>query len=78
MFAPKAIADEDEIMKPVCLSHQCNQSIHVTYGVTVTSFSNSLQHKTSMTKYHVCQIVLIQTLSCIIYGQTALNQSSLC
>jgi len=62
MFVTKANADEGGIMKAACLFHQCNQSVRMTYGVTVTSLCNSLQHKTSVTKYHVCQIALNQTL----------------
>ena len=62
MFVPKANADEGGIMPAVCLFRQCNQSIHVTDGVTVTSLSNSLQYKTSAAMNHVCQIALNQTL----------------
>jgi len=35
--------------------HQHNRSIHVTDGLTV-SLTASLQHKTSATTFHLCQI----------------------
>jgi hypothetical protein len=40
------------------LYHQSKHSTHVTNGMTVTSLSVSLQHKTSATRPCLCQIVL--------------------
>jgi hypothetical protein len=50
-----------------CLYHQCNQSTHVTDGVTVTSLSATLQRKTRATKDRVWQIVLNQKLSHVVH-----------
>jgi hypothetical protein len=41
-----------------CLYQQCNQSIHVTDGVTVTSLSASLLNKINVAMDHLCQITL--------------------
>ena len=41
----------------------CNQSIHMTDGVTVTSFSANLLQKVSVAMDHLCQIALNQKLS---------------
>ena len=75
-FVPKA-DDEGGITRAVCLYHQCNQSTHLTDGMTVTSLSASPQHKTSaatssmpnhtklkIITYRLCQIILNQSLSC--------------
>jgi hypothetical protein len=43
--------------------HQCNQSIHVTDGMTVTTLSSSLQHKATATMDCVCQMTLNRKLS---------------
>jgi len=43
----KADAIEKGTTSAACLYHQCNQSTHVTDGITVTLLSASLQYKTS-------------------------------
>ena len=47
-----------------------NQSKHVTDGVKVTSLSVSPQHKTSTATPRLCQIMLNQKLSCIVYAKS--------
>jgi hypothetical protein len=46
-----------------CLYQQCNQSIHVTDGMTVTSLSASLLNKISVAMDHLCQITMNKKLS---------------
>jgi len=38
------------------LYHQCNQSTHITDGMTVTSLSATLQQKTGAARDRLCQI----------------------
>jgi len=47
----------------VCLYQQCNQSIHMTDGMTVTSLSASPLNKISVAMDHLCQITLKRKLS---------------
>ena len=49
---------EEETTWAVCLFHQCNQSVHVTDGVTVTSLFTSLLQKISTDVDCLCQIAL--------------------
>jgi len=51
------------VSEAVCLYQQCNQSIHVTDGLTVTSLSASLLHKISVPVDHLCEITLNRKLS---------------
>lgn len=44
------------------LYHHCNQSIHVTDGMTMMSLSASLLHKISMGTEHLCRIALNRKL----------------
>jgi hypothetical protein len=75
-FVPKVDA-EGGITRDACLYHRCNQSIHVTGGMTVMPLSARPQRKTSaatssmpnhikpkIITYHLCQIALNQSLSC--------------
>jgi len=55
IFLSKANDEEGGITWADCLCHQCNQSIHVTEGVTMMSLSASLQHKTSAATFCPCQ-----------------------
>jgi hypothetical protein len=57
-----ANAVEGGTISATSLYHQCNQSIHVTDGMIVTSHSASLQHKKSVARGLLCQIVLNQKL----------------
>jgi len=52
------------------LYHQCNQSIHVTHGMTIMSLSASLHHKTSAATDCVCQITLNWILLHINYAKS--------
>jgi DNA/RNA-binding domain of Phe-tRNA-synthetase-like protein len=63
MLVRKANAVEEETEWATRLYHQCNQSIHVTDGVTVTSLSASLLQKIRAATDHLCQITLNQKLS---------------
>jgi hypothetical protein len=69
IFLPKANGDEGGITWAVCLYHQCNQSVRVTDGMTVTLFSDGLQHKTSAATFHLCQIALYWRFSCIVFSK---------
>jgi hypothetical protein len=51
------------------LYHQCNQSIHITDGMTVTSLSASLWTRWAATD-HVGQIILNRKLWCIAYSKS--------
>jgi hypothetical protein len=51
------------VSEAVCLYQQCNQSIHETDGITVTSLSASLLNKISVAVVHLCQVTLNQKLS---------------
>lgn len=55
---------EEETTWATCLYNQCNQSIHITDGVIVTSLSVSLLQKISVAMDHLCQIALNWKLSC--------------
>jgi len=44
------------------LYHQCNETIHMTDGMTMMSLFAILQHKTSAARDHLCQIALNQKL----------------
>ena len=52
------------------LYHRCNQSIHITDGMTMMSLSAILQHKTDAAKDCLCQIALNQKLLYIIYARS--------
>jgi hypothetical protein len=54
-FGNKSLAVEKGVTSTT-LHHQCNQFTHVTDGMTVTSLSASLQHKTSAARDCLCQI----------------------
>jgi len=58
MWVPTANADEGRVTQATCLYYQCNQSIHMTEGVTVMSLSASHQLKTRVATCHLCQIAL--------------------
>jgi hypothetical protein len=63
---PQSNDDDDDdggITGASCLYHQHNQSIRMTLGITVTSLSASLRHKTNVATFHPYQITLNQTLS---------------
>ena len=49
-FSLNASAVEEETKWPTWLYHQCNQSIHVTDGMTVMSLSASLLQKIGVAK----------------------------
>jgi len=51
------------VSEAVRLYQQCNQSIHVTDGVTVASLFASLLNKINVTMDHLCQIMLNRKLS---------------
>jgi hypothetical protein len=72
---PKTNGDEGVITQAACLYHQCNQSVRVTDGVTVTSFSASLQHKTSAATFHLCQIALILKIFSYCLFEIVFNQT---
>ena len=63
IFVQTTNAEEMAVKQAVCLYHHCNQSIHVTDAMTVTSLSASLRHKMSAATFHLCQIMLNWTLS---------------
>jgi len=73
-FLPKANVDEAGTTLAACLCHQCNQSIHVTDGMTVTTLSASLQHRTSVVAFCLCQITLKPNIIMCLC-QIALNQT---
>jgi len=52
----KASAVEEETKWAAWLYHRCNQSIHLTEGVTVMSHSASVLQKISMHMNHLCEI----------------------
>ena len=58
----KASAVEEETKWSTWLYHQCNQSIHVTYGVTVTSLPASLLQKMSANTDCLSEIALNRKL----------------
>ena len=58
IWVTKANTDEGGVTQATCLYHQHNQPTHMTEGVTVMSLSASLLHKTHVTTFHLCQIVL--------------------
>ena len=62
VLIPKANAVEEETTWASCLYHQRNQLLHVADGVTMTSLSANLQHKTKATTDRVCQIALNRKL----------------
>jgi hypothetical protein len=70
----KANAVEGGTTSAMWLYHQRNQTIHVTDGVTVTSLSASLQHKTQAAMDHICQIILNKKLSHYCPRQITLNR----
>jgi len=61
ILVTKASAVVGGTISAACLYYQCNQSIHATDGVTVTSLSASLQHKKSVARGLISQIVLQQS-----------------
>jgi len=63
----KASAVEGGTKRSACSYHQRNQSTRVTQGVTVTSLSGNLQHKTRATTDRERQIALNRKLSRIVY-----------
>jgi hypothetical protein len=69
ILVTKVNAVGEEIISAVWLHHQHNQAIHMTDGLTVTSLSASLQHKTRATKNHVGEIASNQILLHIIYAK---------
>jgi len=69
-FGTKAYAVEQGTTSATWFYHQCNQSIHMADGVTVTSLSASLQDKTGTTRDHPCQIVLNWKLSRTVYAKS--------
>ena len=62
ILVTKVSAVEGGITFATWLYHQCNQSTHLTDGMTVTSLSASLQHKKSAARDHVFHITLNQKL----------------
>jgi len=52
------------------LYHQCNETIHMTDGVTMMSLFAILQHKTSAARDHACQIALNQKLPHIAHAKS--------
>jgi hypothetical protein len=58
MLVRKDNAVEKETKWAAWLYHQCNQSIHVTDGMTVMSLFPSLLQKISVATNRLCQIVL--------------------
>jgi len=70
IFLSKANDGEGRITWPDCLYHQCNQSTHMTEGMTVMSLSASLQHKTSAATFCPCQSTLNWKLSHFIYAKS--------
>jgi len=62
-FGNKANATEGGTTSAEWLYHQCNQSIHTSDAVSVTSLSARLQHMASAATDHLCQTVLSQKLS---------------
>jgi hypothetical protein len=63
IFIQATNGKEGTVKQAARLYHQCNQSIHVTDAMTVTSLSASLGHKISVATFHLCQIMLNWTLS---------------
>jgi hypothetical protein len=61
ILVTKASAVVEGTISATCLYYQCNQSIHVTDGITVTSLSAILQHKKSVARGLLSQIVLQQS-----------------
>ena len=61
ILVTKANAVEEGTVSSECLYHHCNQSIHLTDGMTGMSFSAILQHKKSAARGCLCQIVLNQS-----------------
>jgi len=67
ILVTKADAVEKGTTSAAYLYHQCNQSTHMTDGMTVTSLSTSLQHKTRAAMDCVCQILLKQKLPHVVH-----------
>ena len=63
ILVTKANAVVGWTISAACLYYQCNQSIHVTDGITVMSLSASLQHKKCAARGLLSQIVLNWKLS---------------
>jgi hypothetical protein len=74
IWVTKVNADEGRVTQATCLYHQSYQSIHMTEGMTVTSLSASLLHKTRVAIFHLCQIVLQWKLSLIIYAKSCYTE----
>jgi hypothetical protein len=70
ILVTKTSAVEGGTTSAACLHYHCNQSIHVTDGVAVTSISASLQHKTTVGMDCLCQVILNQKLSHIMYAKS--------
>jgi len=62
ILVTKADAVVGGTISAACLYYQCNQSIHVTDVVTVTSLSASLRHKKSVARGLLSQTVLNRKL----------------
>jgi hypothetical protein len=63
MLARKANAVAEETKSATWSNHQRNQSMHVTYGMTVLSLSVNLLQKISADTDCLCRIALNQKLS---------------
>jgi hypothetical protein len=68
ILVTKANAVEGETTSSVWLYHQHNPN--VTDGMTVTSLSANLQHKTGVARDLLCQITLNQKIWLIIYAKS--------
>jgi hypothetical protein len=62
MLGRKANAVEEETTWATSVHHQCNQSIHLSDGVKVTSLSASLLQKIRASVDRLCQIAFNQKL----------------
>jgi hypothetical protein len=67
-FGYKANVVEGGTTSATSFCDQHNQSVHVPDGLTVMSLSASLQLKTEAAMDRVCQIMLNEKLSCIVYA----------
>ena len=63
MLVRRAIAVEGKINCALLFYRQCNQSVHVTDGMTMMSLSASLLQKISVTMDYLWQIMLNSKLS---------------
>jgi len=65
MLVRKAYAVQEENTWAIGLYHPCHQSIDMNDDMTVTSLSNSLLKKISVTTNHLREVMLNWKLSCI-------------